>query len=200
MALRERKLLMQRVQELGQTEHDEIFNMLRDMGVDYMQNNNGIFVNLTEVPDDVVHRVGEFVSFCMANKSSLDEYDKSLNECKLGMTKARGGTDADAPPPPSPPPAPLPRDAQQQQQQQQQSAAPSAVDSAAHVAVVQQSNSKYLQARKKFAKRRVPDKKTGRDAWSASIVGCDPAAPAAPLQPEAYLVADTTAAPFVDGM
>jgi hypothetical protein len=85
LTVRDRKLLMQRIQELGATEHEEIFKMFQARDVEYTRNSNGIFVNLTAVPDDLVRQMRRFVDFCMENKSSLDEYDKRLNECKYNQ-------------------------------------------------------------------------------------------------------------------
>ena len=161
LTLRDRKLLVQRVQELGATEHGEIFKMLQANGVDHMRNSNGIFVNLTNVPDSVLRQVQTFVTFCIENNSSLDEYDKQLNERKF---------------------------LQQQQQLQQQwepgraaqapqltraadeiavaaAPAPASCSHAAAAAVptvpppvVGSQGAKYAQARKRFAKRRVAEK------------------------------------------
>jgi len=73
---------MHRIQELGETEHKEIFNILSAGGIDHTRNSNGVFLNLTTVPDELVRTVHQFVTFCHSNKASLDEYDKLLNECK----------------------------------------------------------------------------------------------------------------------
>ena len=85
LSVRDRKLLMQKIQELGDTAHEEIFKMFQERGVEYTRNSNGIFVNLTAVPDDLVRQMRRFVDFCMENKANLDEYDKRLNECKYNQ-------------------------------------------------------------------------------------------------------------------
>ena len=107
---RDRKLLMRRVQELGATEHAEIYRILCDSGVEHMQNSNGVFVNLSRVNDEVVHRIRAFVDFCHDNKRHLDAYDKRMCECKQSQEYQRMLlAAADAPPPPPPlPPAPAP--------------------------------------------------------------------------------------------
>ena len=99
LTVRDRKLLMQRIQELGATEHEEIFKMFQARDVEYTRNSNGIFVNLTAVPDDLVRQMRRFVDFCMENKSSLDEYDKRLNECKYNQNYeyCMQGVSSDAP-------------------------------------------------------------------------------------------------------
>lgn len=82
---RQRKQLIQRTQELGPTEHEEIFKILSTSGIGHTRNKNGVFINLSSVPDEVLCLVHKFVDFCIGNKHDLDEYDKRLNECKLNQ-------------------------------------------------------------------------------------------------------------------
>jgi hypothetical protein len=78
-----RKIIFDRINSLSSTEHEEIFKIIRQHNVVYSQNKNGIFFNLSNLTDDVVKNIDEFVSYCMSNKKDLDEYDKILNECKI---------------------------------------------------------------------------------------------------------------------
>lgn len=80
---RVRKILMEKISLLSDTEHYEIFKLLRESGIPFTQNRNGIFLNFKNVPDNIIASIDQFVSFCFANKKDLDEYDKRLNECKL---------------------------------------------------------------------------------------------------------------------
>ena len=95
VSVRQRQLLKQRVDELGQTEHLEIFRLLERHGVPYTRNSNGVFINLTIVPENVIIELQRFVDFCMSNKASLDEYDKRLTACKM----SHNFTDILGPPP-----------------------------------------------------------------------------------------------------
>ena len=78
------KTLIQRVQRLGPTEHREIFKMIS--GPDksrYMQNSNGIFVDLTTVAQEDMMKIQKFVDYCFHNNMRLDEYNNRLVECKI---------------------------------------------------------------------------------------------------------------------
>ena len=188
---REQKLLMSRVSELGPTEHEEIFNMLTSEGVQYMQNRNGVFVNLSGVAGGVMRRIQSFVTFCIDNKTSLDEYDNHLNEQKFTQTFEKEGlrrddakvsTVTDGPqqqqqqqqqePPQPPQQPPQPPQQQQQQQQQQQDQMQQLPQQQHQPTQHHQDNAKYAQARKKYAKRKVPDKKSG-GGGTASDPSCD---------------------------
>jgi hypothetical protein len=78
-----RKLIFDRINSLSSTEHEEILKIIRQHDVSYSQNKNGIFFNLSNLSNDVVKNIDEFVTYCISNKKDLDEYDKILNECKI---------------------------------------------------------------------------------------------------------------------
>lgn len=78
-----RKLILDKVRLLGPTEHQEIFQMLQTHGIAHSSNSNGVFINLSTVPDDVLATVKAFVDYCADNKKTLDEYEKRLQECKI---------------------------------------------------------------------------------------------------------------------
>jgi hypothetical protein len=214
---RERQLLMQRVQELGSTEHEEIYNIIQKHGVGFMENNNGLFVNLSSVSDEVLRKIQEFVAFCMANKSSLDEYDKNLNECKLGLSTASldeaaaaaaaaaaavaattvattvaaaAGARRDDDPNPDPDDGDVAASSTSAPVERGNEGAPAPLPLPLHLHLpllptpdaikmgivtttasnsttqLLHHNAKYLRARKRFAKRKVHDKKAGKDAWT----------------------------------
>ena len=82
---RDRKGLIEKIAQLSATEHEEILKIVRQYSnIAYSQNRNGVFINLKTVPNDLVCKINEFVQFCLENKEHLDEYDKRINECKLG--------------------------------------------------------------------------------------------------------------------
>ena len=87
--LRERQLLIQQVQHLGETEHREIFNIIVRHDIRYMQNNNGFFIDVETIPSDVLMMVQQFVDYCYQNKNHLDEYDNRMNECKIHQNYGR---------------------------------------------------------------------------------------------------------------
>lgn len=80
---RTRKLILDKVRQLGPTEHHEIFTLLKTHDIAYSSNSNGVFINLSTVPDDVLATVKKFVDYCALNKTGLDEYEKKLQECKI---------------------------------------------------------------------------------------------------------------------
>ena len=80
---KQRKVLFDRINNLSSTEHEEILKIVKNYNVRYSQNKNGIFFNLSNLSDDAVKEIDDFVTYCMSNKKDLDEYDKIINECKM---------------------------------------------------------------------------------------------------------------------
>lgn len=86
---RRKKVLFDKINNLGPTEHMEIFKILKDHDIHYTENANGVFFNLTTLTEDIFEKVGEFVEYCCDNKKELDEYDQRLQECKYNNNKTR---------------------------------------------------------------------------------------------------------------
>jgi hypothetical protein len=79
---RARKALAEKIKSLGKTEHDELLRILKGHLVPYTQNNNGVFINMSAVSDEVLSKMAGFVDFCLSNMQELNDYDKRLNDCK----------------------------------------------------------------------------------------------------------------------
>lgn len=81
----DRKHLLDKIQNMDTTEHLEIFKIIhkKQPTVNYTINNNGLFINMSELDDSVVQELDGFISFCIENKKKLDEYDQRMQECKL---------------------------------------------------------------------------------------------------------------------
>jgi len=83
---RELKQLVDRIKTLSRTEHEGIFRMLSKHNINFTENGNGCFVNLSGVPTALIKELFDFVNYCIKNQKEMEEYDKKLNECKLNNT------------------------------------------------------------------------------------------------------------------
>jgi hypothetical protein len=84
MTTREKKVLANKIANLCPVEHVEIFKIIKDgCDVSFTRNNNGIFINLKNIPDVVLDEITKFVEFCFENKANLDEYDHKVNQVKI---------------------------------------------------------------------------------------------------------------------
>jgi hypothetical protein len=89
---RDRKILSEKIKSLGHTEHNELLRVLVARAVQYTQNSNGVFINISALDDTIISEIDHFVTFCMDNMQELELYDKRLNDCKRRTTNR----DADA--------------------------------------------------------------------------------------------------------
>ena len=80
-----RKLLFDKINILSSTEHEEIFRIISKYNIDFTQNKNGIFFNISAIDDEIIKEIDCFVTYSLNNSKELDEYDKKLNECKINQ-------------------------------------------------------------------------------------------------------------------
>lgn len=78
-----KRSLFDKINTLSSTEHEEILKIIQQNDVSFSKNKNGVFFNLSTLSDHVLKEIDEFVVYCVSNKRELDEYDKKLNECKI---------------------------------------------------------------------------------------------------------------------
>ena len=86
---RSKKALTERVQSLGEPEHQELFAILVRNNVPYTRNNNGVFANLKSVDDAVIDQISKFVEFSSENMKKLTEYERSLNDMSAAAAAMR---------------------------------------------------------------------------------------------------------------
>lgn len=169
-SMRNRKLLMQRIQELGVTEHEEIFKLLSERNIEYTRNNNGIFINLSTIPSNVMHELSNFVTYFVDNNQILNKYDKML--CEINSNDAS----TLLPHPPSFPfPFPSTSTANSDEILKTDAAdvaaildSPCVPNKVVPVLIDKKiEHLRFTQAKKKYAKKRVPEKR-GSDAMATA--------------------------------
>lgn len=79
------KNLCDKINRLGETEHQEIFKRIHAHGIPVTKNNNGVFINLNQVPPHIIKDMDDFAKFCIENTEELDEYDQYIQKCKMGI-------------------------------------------------------------------------------------------------------------------
>ena len=85
-----KRQLFSKINALSKTEHEEIYKILKkhntnnpDSLINFSKNKNGIFFNLSDIDDVLFEELDNFVTYCINNKKDLDDYDKKINECKI---------------------------------------------------------------------------------------------------------------------
>ena len=63
-----RKYIIDKSKILKKYEHIEIFKIIKKDNINFTENNNGIFINLNKIPNDLLMKIHTFIVYCINNK------------------------------------------------------------------------------------------------------------------------------------
>ena len=72
-----------KIKQLSSTQIEELFKILTKNNCKYTLNNNGVFLNLSWLEEDLLKKIEIFIDFCNESKKEVDKYKKickKLNE------------------------------------------------------------------------------------------------------------------------
>jgi len=81
-SIKKKKKLLELVKNLSNIEYNEIFNIIQENNCPYSGNNNGIFINLQNVNDEIIDKIFIFLEFIKQKKEELNEKDVVLENIK----------------------------------------------------------------------------------------------------------------------
>ena len=67
-SIKKKKKLLELVKNLSNIEYNEIFNIIQENNCQYSGNNNGIFINLQNVNDEIIDKIFNFLEFIKKKK------------------------------------------------------------------------------------------------------------------------------------
>ena len=73
------KYIQANITKLCQTEIDEVFKILHNNNSSYTQNNNGVFVNLNWIEDDVLNKIHSYILFCLRSQTEINKHEMMKN-------------------------------------------------------------------------------------------------------------------------
>lgn len=73
------KYIQTNISKLCQTEIDEVFKILHVNNSSYTQNNNGVFVNLNWIDDDVMNKIHKYILFCLRSQTEINKHELMKN-------------------------------------------------------------------------------------------------------------------------
>lgn len=86
MSVGEMKSLRDKIYMLQETEHIEIFKIIKQDTDKFSENKNGIFVNLSKMSITTLKKIKTFVEFCSENKKKLEIEKKQRDSLKDSIT------------------------------------------------------------------------------------------------------------------
>jgi hypothetical protein len=66
-----KKKLSEKIDKLSSIEHGEIFRKLKNHNIGFTQNSNGVFIDITDVPMEIINELIVFVDHCIENQKML---------------------------------------------------------------------------------------------------------------------------------
>ena len=82
-----RKFIIDNIKNFNKLEEIEVFKILRDKKIKYSENNNGIFINLNILTEDILNTIYNFVKFCIIKKKNLQKENKKRDNFKTLLNK-----------------------------------------------------------------------------------------------------------------
>ena len=73
------KYIQANITKLCQNEIDQIFKILHQNGGNYSHNNNGVFVNLNWLDEDILNQIQTYINFCLTSQSEIQRYEHIKN-------------------------------------------------------------------------------------------------------------------------
>lgn len=74
------KHIEQLIPQLSISQMEELFKIIQQNKCNYTVNNNGIFLNLSWLSEEVLKNINNFVKFCLESKEELDKYELEYEE------------------------------------------------------------------------------------------------------------------------
>lgn len=74
------KSLKEKIELLEKTEHQEILKIIKRYECKYTENNNGVFINMNKLTDNVIEEIESFLVFSDENNKMLVKRENILTQ------------------------------------------------------------------------------------------------------------------------
>ena len=72
-----RKLFLQELSSLSVIEQQEVYRILKESGVEYSENHNGVFFDVCKLPAETYSKMKEFMGFCRKNREEFSRREEN---------------------------------------------------------------------------------------------------------------------------
>lgn len=80
-----KKKLIEISKNLTNLEYLEIFNIIQEDNCTYSQNKNGVFINLSNISENTIDKIFNFINFIKHKKEDLIKYEEYINIAKKNI-------------------------------------------------------------------------------------------------------------------
>lgn len=71
--------LVTKILKLSKIQQNEIFNIIKNEGINYSSNNNGIFINLTKIDISLINKINLYIDYLKNNQENLNRIENYYN-------------------------------------------------------------------------------------------------------------------------
>ena len=77
-----RKYILKHIEILSKEEQKELFKIVHTNKTTYTRNNNGVFVNLSWVSDNVIDKIYNYIKYCILSHNAIENAERIQEEIK----------------------------------------------------------------------------------------------------------------------
>jgi len=81
----DRKQVLNELKNLVKSEQEQIFLILKRYKLDFSENSNGVFFDLSRVPKEPFDAMKKFLEFCQTNRNDFEVRDKQMETSRLSL-------------------------------------------------------------------------------------------------------------------
>jgi hypothetical protein len=89
------KTIQANVSKLTDNENLELFKIILDTNANYTKNNNGVFLNLNWIDEELLIKINNYISFCIKSQNEISKYElmKTLLNESINAKETNGDDD-----------------------------------------------------------------------------------------------------------
>lgn len=81
----ERKKCLEELKKLVKSEQEQVFLILRKHKMEYSENSNGIFFDVSRISKEAFLEIQRFLKFCQANQTDFENRDREMENSRLNL-------------------------------------------------------------------------------------------------------------------
>ena len=81
----QRKRVLAELKNLVKSEQEQVFLILKKHKLDYSENSNGVFFDLSRIPNEPFEEIQKFLEFCHANRTEFEARNKQMETSRLSL-------------------------------------------------------------------------------------------------------------------
>ena len=81
----DRKKMLDEFKKLVKSEQEQIFTILKKHKIEFSENTNGVFFDMSRVSNAAFDDMKNFIVFCQANRTEFEVRDRALESSRLNL-------------------------------------------------------------------------------------------------------------------